>query len=258
MAFIEPSGVRVHLTPDDYAQTVLLDSGSSYTAINNEIFSQIINGFGAVGVGQDYQIVPCSYADVNGYFEYAFGDETGPVIRVPVSQAISPQWYTNTEFQDESGGCVLMFGPPSGGQIVLGDSFLRGAYAVFDLENRSIALAQAAVNKTDTSSIVTIPRGTAIPGASITVTLSGTSLAPVTVTTVPAARLDTESRYIANVPSWNLGVTRVTSYSMSTTLVSESTATLTATSTSSSSGPAKTLAPTPAAVALGLMAGLLL
>jgi hypothetical protein len=151
-----------------------------------------------------------------------------------------------------------MFGPPSGGQIVLGDSFLRGAYAVFDLENRAVALAQAAINKTDTSSIIPIPAGTAIPGASVTASLSGTSLPAATITTVPAARLDTESRYIAGTPSWSLGIAKVTSYSMSTTLVPESITTLTANSTSSSSGPAKTLAPTPAAVALGLMAGLLL
>jgi hypothetical protein len=51
------------------------------------------------------------------------------------------------------------------GSIILGGSFLRSAYVVYDLENNEIAIGQTIFNATS-SNIKAIPPGTGLPGVS--------------------------------------------------------------------------------------------
>jgi hypothetical protein len=59
-----------------------------------------------------------------------------------------------------------MFGiaPTGAGTSVLGDTFLRSAYVVYDLDNNEISLAQSAFNAT-TSNVIEITSA-GVPGAS--------------------------------------------------------------------------------------------
>lgn len=67
--------------------------------------------------------------------------------------------------------CYFLAGPSIEGLTILGDSFLRSAYVVYDIANNQVAIASAAPNATATSNITPIPTGTSIPGASSTASM---------------------------------------------------------------------------------------
>lgn len=245
VTFSDHSGKMTQLSPEGYAQSVLLDSGTSQTLLTDDVFSELANGFGAVDIGESNYVVPCSFASSNGTVNYSFGGDGGVTIKVPISQLIGNQVFPGENFGDKSGGCDLGFGPPIGGSSILGDTFLRSAYAVFDIDNGVAALAQAAENKTDTSSIAVIPSGTAIPGASVTASAVGTQN-PSDATTeepaVPTASVQGTTLVFAGTPTFDIGV--------------QSTA-ASAAATTTSSGGANAAAPTAALLGLGLAAGVM-
>lgn len=245
VSFTDHAGSTTQLTPQGYAQAVLLDSGTSETLLTDEVFSAIANGFGAVDIGDDDYVVPCSYATANGSINYSFGGEGGINISVPISQLVGELDIPPKNFGDQSGGCDFGFGPPIDGVSILGDTFLRSVYAVFDLDNNLAALAQAAENRTDTSSIAAISSGTSIPGASMTATATGTQLSGAATTELPAvptASIQGTALVLPGTPTFNVGVT-VTKGS--------------STATSSSSGSANAATPGAVLLGLGLAAGIL-
>lgn len=249
VSFTDSSGKTTRLSPEGYAQAALLDSGTSSTLLNTDVFDALADGFGAVDVGESTFVVPCSVAELNGTIDYTFGGEGGPTIKVPINQIIGQQVFDSTQFDDPSGACDFGFGPPIAGTAILGDTFLRNAYAVFDLDNNMGALAQAVVEKTDTSSIVVIPSGTEIPGASVTASLPGTPLNAAQATeapAVPTASVEGTTLILTGTPTFSLG-------KPTGTLSSEGSA-----ATSSSSAGANAAAPTAALLGLGLVAGVMI
>lgn len=246
VSFTDHTGSTTQVTPQGYAQAVLLDSGTSATLLTDDVFSAIANGFGAVDLGDEDYVVPCRYAGANGSINYSFGGEDGVTIRVPISQVVGNLDFPGDQFSDADGGCEFGLGPPIQGFSIMGDTFLRSAYAVFDIDNNLAALAQAAENMTDTSSIAAIPPGTSIPGASITATATGTQLSGAAATAlpvVPTASLQGTTLVLAGTPTFNLGVSPTSGTSRATS--------------SSSSGKAHAAAPTAALLGLGLAAGIL-
>lgn len=245
VSFTDETGTTTQLSAQGYAQSVLLDSGTSDTLLTDDVFAALANGFGAVDVGQDEYVVPCRFAGINGTINYSFGGEGGVTVSVPVSQIIGSVQYTPDGFADESGGCDFGIGPPLGGFSIMGDTFLRSAYAVFDIDNNMAALAQAVMNQTDTSSIVVIPTGTAIPGASVTATAVGTQVPDIQATAqpaVPSASSRSSSMLLAGTPTFNIGIASTAG---------------TGAGTATSSGGANAAAPTAALLGLGLAAGIM-
>jgi hypothetical protein len=91
------------------------------------------------------------------------------------------------------------------GSIILGDSFLRSAYVVYDLENYEIAIGQAVFNATS-SNIIAIPSGSGLPSVSSV----ATAAAPTTgVTGLPAPAGAALTTAFANsnpaTPTFSLG-----------------------------------------------------
>ncbi|KAI1609797.1 aspartic-type endopeptidase [Exophiala viscosa] len=249
VSYTDHTGKTTQLSPDGYAQAVLLDSGTSQTYLDDDTFAAIANGFGAVNDGQGDFLVPCDFTNVNGTVNYAFGGDGGPTVSVPVSQVIGGKAFSSENFDDASGGCALGFGPPIDGIAILGDTFLRSAYAVYDIDNNVAALAQAAENQTSTSSIEVISSGTTLPGATFTASATGTQLGGAAATSspaVPTVSLSGTTMILAGTPTFNLGVSQVTSYSPST---------ITKTATSSG-GAVSGAAPTAALLGMGLVAGI--
>ena len=244
VTFTDETGYTTQLSPEGYAQSVLLDSGTSSTLLTDDVFSALANGFGAVYVGEDSYAVPCRFANINANFTYSFGGNGGPTVVVPVSQVVGSQILTPDDFADESGGCDFGFGPPIQGASIMGDTFLRSAYVVFDIDNNLAALAQAAENQSDTSSIAVIPSGTVIPGASVTATAVGTQLTGAAATeppSVPTASVQGSSLLLPGTPTFNLGVSSTAAGSSAT-----------------SSGAANVAAaPTAALLGMGLAAGMM-
>ncbi|KIW80240.1 hypothetical protein Z517_06855 [Fonsecaea pedrosoi CBS 271.37] len=249
VSFTDSTGQTTQLSPEGYAQAALLDSGTTNTLLTNDVLAPLALGLGAVvdPSGEAY-LVPCSLSSANGTIDYSFGGEDGITIQVPVSQVVGGQVYTSSEFDDPSGGCVLAFGSTAegAGASIFGDSFLRSAYAVFDIDNQMAALAQAVENEDSTSSIVVFPTGTTIPSATVTATATGTQLTEVvSETDIPTASIQS-STLVPGTPTFSLEA-------------ASSTATTTGGSSSSSSSAAANNAvnaaiPTAALLGLGLAA----
>ncbi|CAG9976775.1 unnamed protein product [Clonostachys byssicola] len=112
---------------------VLLDTGYTMSKLNQKLARQIYTDIGAkLDESLGYYVVDCSVRDVDGGLDFKFGNKT---IMVPFHEFI---------FTAE-GICAAGLEPVEDGQQqVLGLSFLRAAYVVFDWDNENAHLAQSA------------------------------------------------------------------------------------------------------------------
>lgn len=263
VAFVDETGKSTTLSPDGYAQSALLDSGTSLTYLNNDILTSIANGLGATLVeGQEF-VVPCAYANSNASIRYTFGGTGGPVVDVPLSQLVFDEVLAPTsQYSAASGGCVLGIGPEQDSQIILGDTFLRNAYVVYDQPNYQVAMAQAALDKASTSSIATMGTGTSIPGVSSTASATGTQLAYANEqTALSGVATPTGSSVAAGTPTFSLGAeaTASTAQATATGAANGVGGSASGSGSSSSSGLATIPTQAPQAAFLGIAAaGLLL
>ncbi|KAK8008835.1 aspartic-type endopeptidase [Apiospora marii] len=163
-------------------RAVLLDSGATltylanstvqrlYKALNNTVFED------GSQVTQDGELafVNCDLLDhesplSKATFDFRFGGPNGPLIRVPLNQMIIDMRPYGAEHPREK-ACMFGIVPnsdPESEIYILGDSFLRSAYVVYDLANNQLALAQAKPNVTDESDVVEFSKdATGIPGVS--------------------------------------------------------------------------------------------
>ena len=170
----------------------LLDSGSSLSYLPNDLTDEI---YTALGVRFDqYSKTPlcgCDLANKNITVDFTF---TSPTISVPIRElVINPRSETFGEEQsvrkrqsfffdeDEDGGggddfdyevdsddesvCVFGVAPYGDSGALLGDTFLRSAYVVYDLANNEISLAQTNFDAT-TSNVREIGSGSdSVPDA---------------------------------------------------------------------------------------------
>lgn len=127
---------------------VVLDTGSSLCELPTDIVAQIASD---VGAEEDEQsgllVVDCSAATSSNKLEFAFD---GVTIGVPMSQFV---------LQDGQ-YCILgveALQSGSGITALLGDTFLRNAYVVFDQTNMKIGMAQYSECGTN---VQAIPTGT--------------------------------------------------------------------------------------------------
>ncbi|ODA82607.1 hypothetical protein RJ55_01115 [Drechmeria coniospora] len=168
--FITMTGLNVgtKTLDDDMALAVLLDSGSSFTYLPNSLTKQIYNAVDAVYQNeQRVAFVPCSLANENVTMTFKFSSPAA--VAVPMNELVLPipQSGSGDPLTFDNGEPACFFGilPADSGTSVLGDTFLRSAYAVFDLDNNSISLAQTKFNATE-SDVVEITKGaSAIPSS---------------------------------------------------------------------------------------------
>ncbi|KAK4176937.1 putative eukaryotic aspartyl protease [Triangularia setosa] len=129
---------------------VFLDSGGTLSRLPRPIYQAFASSFADTQYDPStgFYFLDCDVADLDGSIDFYFGDK---VINVPFNDFI---WHVQ-------GYCVLGVLPDDDGEPVLGDTFLRAAYVVFDQDNRNLHLAQAA---NCGSNIVAISTGTdAVP-----------------------------------------------------------------------------------------------
>ncbi|KAK8075031.1 Peptidase A1 [Apiospora hydei] len=182
--------------------TVLLDSGTTLTYLPNSTVQRLYEALGIPVEGSasrggadndDLALVDCGILDdaerKAWTFDFRFGGPDGPLIRVPLHQMVIDL----RPYEPEKGANMCLFGIVPSPSInndsseiyIVGDTFLRSAYVVFDLANNQVALAQAKPNATaaaDGSDIAEFGQdATAIPGVSgtaggITATQTATGL----------------------------------------------------------------------------------
>lgn len=127
-------------------QAAILDSGTTLTYVPDDIAQRLFNAFGITTDPTSGNLAPCRLGANNVTLAFQFGGPGGPVINVPLSEFLigpltnrrgNPATFTN-------GDTVCKFGIDSAGRspILFGDTFLRSAYVVYDLQNLQIAIAQ--------------------------------------------------------------------------------------------------------------------
>ncbi|KAK4221509.1 putative eukaryotic aspartyl protease [Podospora fimiseda] len=136
--YVTMSGVGLTL-PDGTATRsqqisvpVFLDSGGTLSRLPTPIFQAFASSFEGAEFDErtGFYFLPCGVADLAGSVDFYFGNK---VIRVPFNDFV---WHVQ-------GFCVLGV-LPDDEEPVLGDTFLRAAYVVFDQDNRNLHIAQAA------------------------------------------------------------------------------------------------------------------
>ena len=160
----------------DLPTVVILDSGSSLTYLPNDLTSAIYSALKVqYDPTQQVGLCSCSLANENIAIDFTF---TSPTISVAIDELVINTNQGTSEDRDnpdsqggQSGGrdgsldCIFGIAPAQGETAVLGDTFLRSAYVVYDLANNEISLAQTDFNATD-SNIKEIGTGTAsVPDA---------------------------------------------------------------------------------------------
>ncbi|KAF7877265.1 hypothetical protein EAF04_000948 [Stromatinia cepivora] len=138
-------------------QAVLLDSGASVITLPPDLTSVIFKYFNAYddtnSTGNVY--LPCSLLNTSSdlTMNYLFSSSsTSATIKIPLSELVFPlsnpiytPWPNVTMPDLPFSGDVCAFGIQTGvsGYYFLGDTFLRSAYVVYDLEHNQIGIAQA-------------------------------------------------------------------------------------------------------------------
>ncbi|KAK4565699.1 hypothetical protein LTR86_003547 [Recurvomyces mirabilis] len=150
-------------TPLTYSENAILDTGTTLTILQQDLATNIINAMGAQyyppGSTSGNAIIPCQAAvnnngpSINFHFSNLL---TGPTINVPLSQLVG------TVLGSLNGISYCQFGiygAPAGAgwPTILGDTFLRNAYAVYDLDTHHVGLAQAVYDPNVVDNIIEIP-----------------------------------------------------------------------------------------------------
>lgn len=138
----------------------LLDSGTSLSYFPRNVAADLLDAFDASYHSQlGYYVQSCN---LEGSLDYSFNGANISVpfssLLLPVTSRTGPAYFSNGEPV-----CAIGILPSSYKFALLGDTFLRNAYVVYDLENDQIALAQANANTTDSNIeaiVSTIPSAT--------------------------------------------------------------------------------------------------
>ncbi|PQE22314.1 eukaryotic aspartyl protease protein [Rutstroemia sp. NJR-2017a WRK4] len=150
------------------ALAVLLDSGSSLTYLPDAMTEAIYEVVGAqYDSSEGAAYVPCSLASNSSTLNFTF---TSPTISVDMNELVIPVTSSSgrpLQFTDGTSACLFGIAPAGDSTSVLGDTFLRSAYVVYDLDNNEISLAQTNFNATSTSVVEITSGTTAVPDATL-------------------------------------------------------------------------------------------
>jgi Eukaryotic aspartyl protease len=205
-------------SPSNMATPVIFDSGTTVTYMPDEIANKLYEGVGAVNSNVYGVVVPCDVGTSNATFEFTFGNAKGPRIVAPIAQFVLPfpsEFPAPTFHGSGKVGCRWGILASQGRPNLFGDTFLRGAYVVYNLENNEVAIAQANLNSTS-SNIVEIA-GKKLPNIASTATGTVTSLNRHVPSMVPHTLFgplhrtrSAEFGASATAPTFNLGSTKTT------------------------------------------------
>jgi hypothetical protein len=140
------------------AQAVLLDTGSSLTYLPNSLAEALFTAVGATYMPEaDAAYIPCARRDdptTSSIITFTFSSTV--TIKVDMSELVIPVASGPTgeplTFADGTEACIFGISRSDGGSSVLGDTFLRSAYVVYDLGRNEISLAQTRFNATSRGS----------------------------------------------------------------------------------------------------------
>ncbi|KAK3291266.1 aspartic peptidase domain-containing protein [Chaetomium fimeti] len=136
--YVTMTGVGLTLPDGSIVQSeelevaVFLDTGATLSHLPTRIYQALAASFPDALYDREsgFYILPCDYTEMAGSIDFYFAGKT---IRVPLNDFI----WQNGPF------CILGV-TPEDTEPILGDTFLRAAYVVYDQDNRNLHIAQAA------------------------------------------------------------------------------------------------------------------
>lgn len=159
------------LTSAMFPIPVVLDTGTTLSYLPQDLAEQIWQEVGATYDDRvDLAVIPCSRKNSNGYFTFGFAGPDGPRINVRMDQLVldltsgTPPKFTSGQYKGQD-MCEFGIQNMSNGPYLLGDSFLRSVYVVYDLVNNEIALAETHINSTESNIVAFASMGAPIPSA---------------------------------------------------------------------------------------------
>ncbi|KAL6857867.1 hypothetical protein ACO1O0_005310 [Amphichorda felina] len=166
-----PKGEHTVDIPDLNSKAIL-DSGSTISLLPDKQVQELWDEFDVISLQElPVPLIDCAYAGDKGrgyIFEFLFANKT---IQVPIDEmvidafgSLQDQLLSDRLFKGWEGVCMFGIGSTASFGIntdqftLLGATFLRSAYVVYDMANKQVAIAQANLNSTD-SNIVEITAG---------------------------------------------------------------------------------------------------
>ncbi|RMZ88014.1 hypothetical protein DV736_g4756, partial [Chaetothyriales sp. CBS 134916] len=166
------SGNHVNLSPSS-PQAAILDSGTTDTLLPDDIANSIFNGVGVTSDPTYGNVIPCKVANDDLTFSFGFGGETSATVNVSLSEFVTTLLTTDGStptFANGDEACSFAIDAAGQNPILFGDSFLRSAYVVYDLDDQLVGLAQTNFNADESNGKVQAFQSgsSGIPGASTT------------------------------------------------------------------------------------------
>ncbi|KAF4972741.1 hypothetical protein FSARC_749 [Fusarium sarcochroum] len=170
-----PSGSDT-LTSDCFPIQAVLDSGTTLSYLPHDLTTEIWEEVGALwspyfGVA----VLPCSRGKIEGNFTFGFAGPDGPRISVAMDELVLPMSSSEDrmpvfESGAHKGETICTFGiqNDTNSLYLLGNTFLRSAYVVYDLVNNEIGLAATDFNSTKSQRVAFKSYGATIPSATAT------------------------------------------------------------------------------------------
>lgn len=163
----------------------ILDSGTTLTYLPQDMCDNVWKEVGAVWY-EDAKaaLVPCSLATNDGYFSFEFGGSQGIHINVTMDELVAGGAGGNFPSGAQHAGqpaCVFGIQNQTNGAddptapYLLGDTFLRSAYVVYDLVNNQIGMAPTEFNATKSNVVSFASMSAAIPSSTVIANQNGTS-----------------------------------------------------------------------------------
>ncbi|KAI1770780.1 mitochondrial elongation factor g 1-like protein [Hypoxylon cercidicola] len=150
---------------------VVLDSGTTFSYLPTDLAEQIWREVGAEYNPQyGVPLLPCSMENSAGHFSFGFGGSGGPVINITMDELVvsladgDPIPFPSGQYQGQA-ACQFGLQNYSSDTYLLGDTFLRSAYVVYDLVNNEIGLAPTDFNATRSNVVAFPSKGAQIPSA---------------------------------------------------------------------------------------------
>lgn len=162
------------LTSSAFPIEVVLDSGTTLSYLPSDIAEQIWTEVGATYTPEvGLALLPCRMQKSEGHFSFGFAGPDGPRINVSMDELVldlvtsgPPPTFISGPFEGED-ACEFGIQNSTKSPFLLGDTFLRSAYVVYDLVNNEIGIAQTDFNATGSNIVAFEGNGSTIPFATL-------------------------------------------------------------------------------------------
>jgi hypothetical protein len=170
-------GNVVNFTTAGYKESVLLDSGTTFSYLQPRLVRSIYQALNVIDDTDEtgLALIDCAIL-VNSpklTLNYGFGGSSGMILQVPIDELVFNLYTLLNVTEDdlpytgfESTCGFGIFTSDEDEDSLLGDTFLRSAYVVYDLESNQIAIGQTNFNSTTSNMVEFLANATSIPQVS--------------------------------------------------------------------------------------------